>query len=83
MNWSWRDSYHSENNMPQITKKNSEYTEKEFLDLLLDKIFPCYKNMIQTELGMLYFRHNDNDTIGAVQMTNSQTYSVSISKLSQ
>lgn len=44
----------------KFVKKNSEYTEAEFEQLLLDKIFPCYKNLLQAELGMLYFRHKDD-----------------------
>lgn len=45
----------------KFVKKNSEYSEAEFEQLLLDKIFPCYKNLLQAELGMLYFRHKDDE----------------------
>lgn len=41
----------------KFVKGNMEYTENEYRQLLLDKILPCYKNLLQSELGMLYFRH--------------------------
>ena len=58
-------------------KKKSEYSESEFEQLLLDKIFPCYKNLLQTELGMLYFRHKDEEgkeevTVAVEQETNEK-----------
>lgn len=40
--------------------KDSIYNETEFRNLILDKIYPCYKNLLQTELGMLYFTHRDD-----------------------
>lgn len=46
----------------KFVKNNSEYTEFEFEQLLLDKIFPCYKNLLQEELGMLYFKHKDDES---------------------
>ncbi len=46
----------------KFVKKGSEYSESEFEQLLLDKIFPCYKNLLQAELGMLYFRHKNDQT---------------------
>ena len=42
---------------PKFVESNSEHTPNEFKKLLLDEIFPCYKNLLKIELGMLYFRH--------------------------
>ena len=36
-------------------------TEEEFEKLIFDSIFPCYRHMLQTELAMLYFRHETED----------------------
>ncbi len=36
--------------LPQIT-------EKEFLNLISHDIFPCYRQLLTTELAMLYFKH--------------------------
>jgi len=41
-----------------FVKKGSFYTEEEFKKLVVDKIFPVIKNMLKSELGMLYFRHS-------------------------
>lgn len=41
----------------KFVESNSEHTPDEFKKLLLDEIFPCYKNLLKIELGMLYFRH--------------------------
>ena len=46
----------------KLVKANSEYTEADFEQLLLDKIFPCYKNLLQTELGLLYFKEKRSAT---------------------
>ena len=35
----------------------SEYTEEELMHLILDSIFPCYRQLLSAELAMLYFRH--------------------------
>lgn len=39
--------------------KSSRFTEDELRDLILDSILPCYKNLLTTELAMLYFQHQD------------------------
>lgn len=39
------------------------HTEQELSHLILDKIFPCYRHLLQTELGMLYFRHVDESEV--------------------
>lgn len=44
-----------------FVKKSSIHTEEEFKKLVVDKIFPCYKNMLKSELGMLYFRHSPEE----------------------
>lgn len=36
-------------------------TEEELSELITDHIFPCYRHLIQTELAMLYFRHQTED----------------------
>lgn len=41
----------------QFVMKNDEHTVEEFKKMLIDEIFPCYKNLLIAELGMLYFRH--------------------------
>ena len=38
-------------------KEDSEHTPKDFEEMLDHDIFPCYKKMLKSELGMLYFRH--------------------------
>ena len=43
-------------------KDGSIHTEEEFKKLVVDKIFPCYKNMLKAELGMLYFRHEPEES---------------------
>ncbi len=39
--------------------KSPRFTEEELRDLILDSILPCYKNLLTTELAMLYFQHQD------------------------
>ena len=39
--------------------KSPRFTEEELRDLILDSILPCYKNLLTTELAMLYFQHRD------------------------
>ena len=39
--------------------KSPRFTEDELRDLILDSILPCYKNLLTTELAMLYFQHRD------------------------
>lgn len=36
-------------------------TEEELKDMIFDSIFPCYRHMLQTELAMLYFRHETEE----------------------
>lgn len=38
---------------------NPEYSEDEFRHLILDGIFPCYRQLLSNELAMLYFRHKE------------------------
>lgn len=37
-------------------------TEEELSELILDNILPCYRNLLTTELAMLYFRHQAEPT---------------------
>lgn len=39
--------------------KSPRFSEDELRDLILDSILPCYKNLLTTELAMLYFQHQD------------------------
>lgn len=39
--------------------KSPRFTEEELRELILDSILPCYKNLLTTELAMLYFQHKD------------------------
>ena len=34
-----------------------EHTEDELMHLIVDSIFPCYRQLLSAELAMLYFRH--------------------------
>lgn len=43
-----------------FVEKNNTHSQEEFKKLIIDDIFPCYQRMIETELGVLYFRHNKN-----------------------
>ena len=36
---------------------SSEHTEEELKHLIMDKIFPCYEQLLISELSTLYFRH--------------------------
>lgn len=39
------------------------HTEEELMHLILDSIFPCYRQLLSAELAMLYFRHQtDKET---------------------
>lgn len=39
------------------------HTEDELMHLILDSIFPCYRQLLSAELAMLYFRHQtDKET---------------------
>lgn len=44
------------------------YTEKELSHLILDSIFPVYRNLLTTELAMLYFRHQGESTEDPYEM---------------
>ncbi len=44
-----------------IGETNEEYTEKELENLLLEELFPYYQRLLETELGVLYLRHKDNN----------------------
>lgn len=39
---------------------DSGHTEDELMHLILDRIFPCYRQLLSAELAMLYFRHQTN-----------------------
>ena len=41
----------------KFVEKYTEHTPKEFEDLLKNEIFSNYKQLLKTELGMLYFQH--------------------------
>lgn len=43
----------------RFLEKTPRFTEDELRDLILDSILPCYKNLLTTELAMLYFQHRD------------------------
>lgn len=40
-----------------IEKSSSEYSEIELKNILLEKLFPYYQRLLETELGMLYLQH--------------------------
>ena len=40
-----------------------EYTEEELKHLILDGVFPCYRQLLSNELAMLYFRHQEEQDI--------------------
>lgn len=44
----------------KFVRNDSEITPEEFKKLLVDEIFPCYKNLLKNELAMLYLRHEDD-----------------------
>lgn len=47
----------------KFVRDNSEVTPEEFKKLLIDEIFPCYKNLLKNELAMLYFKHKDDPKV--------------------
>lgn len=47
----------------KFVRDNSEVTPEEFKKLLVDEIFPCYKNLLKNELAMLYFKHKDDPKV--------------------
>ncbi len=44
-----------------INKENSDYSEKELKNLIFEELFPFYQRLLETELGMLYLRHNKHN----------------------
>ena len=50
----------------KFVRDDSEMTPVEFKKLLVDEIFPCYKNLLKNELAMLYFRYED-DPISTIE----------------
>ena len=47
----------------KFVRDDSEVTPEEFKKLLVDEIFPCYKNLLKNELAMLYFKHKDDPKV--------------------
>ena len=41
----------------KFVRDDSEHTPEEFERIIEHDIFPCYRNLLKMELGMLYFRH--------------------------
>lgn len=41
----------------KFVRDDAEHTPEEFQRIIEHDIFPCYRNLLKMELGMLYFRH--------------------------
>lgn len=52
----------------QFLDRYPDHTENELLQLIMDSIFPCYKQLLAAELAMLYFRHQ-TETIETEKIT--------------
>lgn len=46
-----------------------KHTEEELMHLILDSIFPCYRQLLSCELAMLYFRHQVNGSTDEMSKT--------------
>lgn len=57
----------------KFVRDNSEVTPEEFKKLLVDEIFPCYKNLLKNELAMLYFKHQDDPVAQKYAVSTAQT----------
>jgi len=45
----------------KFVEEEDNYSVDEMKRLIIDNIFPCYQRLLETELGMLYFRHKKDD----------------------
>jgi len=43
-----------------IEEGNEDYTENELKNLIFEDLFPYYQRLLETELGMLYLKHEKN-----------------------
>ena len=46
----------------QFVEKDSEYTENGLKNLIFEELYPYYQRLLETELGVLYLRHEKNKT---------------------
>ncbi len=46
----------------QFVEKGSEYTENGLKNLIFEELYPYYQRLLETELGVLYLRHEKNKT---------------------
>lgn len=56
----------------QFVEKESDYSVNQMKQLIIDDIFLCYQRILETELGMLYFRHEkcNYENIAVSEKTN-------------
>lgn len=46
----------------QFVEKDSEYTENGLKNLIFEELYPYYQRLLETELGVLYLRHEKDKT---------------------
>lgn len=68
----------------KFVENNSEYTENGLRNLLFEELYPYYQRLIETELGILYLRHektqieqNENECKKRCEFCSINTHSLS------